>query len=414
MQVRVSPRKKVAAQNEPKKRTPKNRSDYPSTNVSSPVRGAPKRSIKSYAYNPDDDEGHRGAALQPPRGKSRVRYDNFVIPDDDDDDDDDYNDFAPVRDAQTTRRWPNQKARSAPITVDERLNGLDDLQKDILRDYMTGAKNAIQDLKFKKGLKFAPFSDVILREMGLNLPINTEEMLAIPSINPEMVKLYGKRFLILIKNTRELFESAGCLPEPIHLLQRAPVEGDEGDEEYEDDDDYEERPADPNHRIEIDLLGESDGDGEGRAQVHGENESVVSMGDYEEDEDDELHTSHHFNHPVNPEVEAFNRRFSQAEAARPNSRPKASSVARPAVAKVGSSRPPYKKKNFRRRSSGGGGDAYAGVKKRGGSKAPGAKRIGGGASGSRKTPSNGAGNRRSGGGAGGGGGWNGIMAMPTM
>jgi bloom syndrome protein len=414
MQVRVTPRKKAAAQKEPKKKAPKNRPDYPSTNVSSPVRGAPKRSIKSYAFNPDDDEGHRGAALQPPRGKSRVRYDDFVMPDDDDDDD--YNDFAPVREAKTPRRQPNQKAHSAPITVDERLSGLDDLQKDILRDYMTGAKNAIQDLKFKKGLKFAPFSDVILREMGLNLPVNTEEMLAIPGIDPEKVKLYGKRFLILIKNTRELFESAGCLPVPRPLLQRAPVEEDEGDEEYEeyeDDDDYEERPADPNHRIEIDLLGESDGDGEGRVQAHAENESVASMGDYEEDDDDELHTSHHFNHPVNPEVEAFNRRFSQAEAARPNPRPKASSVARPAVPRAGSSRPPHKKKNFRKRSSGGGGDTYAGVKKRGASKALGAKRTGG-SGGSRRTPSNGGGNRRSGGGAGGGGGWSGIMAMPTM
>ncbi|KAF2444425.1 hypothetical protein P171DRAFT_414443 [Karstenula rhodostoma CBS 690.94] len=414
MQVRVTPRKKPVTQKEPKKKAPKNRPEYPSTNVSSPVRGPPKRSIKSYTYNADDDEDHRGAAPQPSRGKSRVRYDNdFVIPDDDDDDD--YNDFAPVREARPLPQRSMQKTHSAPITVDKRLSGLDELQQDILRDYMTGAKNAIKDLKFKKGLRLAPFSDTVLREMGLDLPNSTEEMLAIPGINPEMVRLYGKKFLILIKNTREIFTSAGCLPAPKNLLRRAPIE-DDGDEEFEDDDDYEERPADPNHRIEIDLLGESDGDGEGQAQVQAENESVVSMGDFEEDDDDgddegAVHTSHFFSHPVNPQVEAFNRRFSQAEPARPNPRPKASSGARAAAPRAGSSKPPFRKKNHRKRTSG---DGYAGVKKRGSSKAPSAKRASG-AGGSRRTPSNGTGNRRSGGGGGGGGGggWGGIMAMPT-
>ncbi|OAF99685.1 ATP-dependent DNA helicase [Paraphaeosphaeria sporulosa] len=402
MQVRVTPRKKMVAQKESKKKAPKNRPEYPSTNVSSPIRGPPKRSTKSYTYNQDDDEDHRSAALQTSRGKSRVRYDNdFVIPDNDDDED--YSDFAPVRDARPPPPRLKQKTHSAPITVDERLNGIDELQQDILRDYMTGAKNAIKDLKFKKGLKFAPFSDTILREMGLDLPTTTEEMLAIPGIDPEMVRLYGKRFLVLIKNTREIFTASGCLPVPKNLLQRAQSE-DEGSE----DEDYEERPADPNHRIEIDLLGESDGDCEGQPQVQVENESVVSMGDFEDDDEDEtVHTSHFFSHPVNPDVEAFNRRFSQAEPARPAPRPRA-----PNAARVGSAKQPFRKKNYRKRTSASG-DAYAGVKKRGSSKAPSAKRPGG-AGGSRRAPSSGAGNRRSGGGGGGGGGgWSGIMAMPT-
>ncbi|KAL5414700.1 hypothetical protein PMIN03_013106 [Paraphaeosphaeria minitans] len=398
MQVRVTPRKKTAAQKEPKRRAPKSRPEYPSTNVSSPIRGPPKRSIKSYTYNQDDDEGHRSVAPQPSRGNSRVRYDNdFVIPEDDDDED--YSDFAPVREARSLPR-PNQKTHNAPITVDERLSGLDELQQDILGDYMNGAKNAIRDLKFKKGLKFGPFSDTILREMGLDLPTSTEEMLAIPGIDPDMVRLYGKKFLALIKNTREIFTASGCLPVPRNLPRRAQF-----DDQGPDDDDYEERPADPNHRIEIDLLGESDGNGEGQPQVQAENESVVSMGEFEEDDDEEetVQTSHFFSHPVNPDVEAFNRRFPQAESARPAPGPKA-----PSAARAGSANPHLKKKNYRKRNSASG-DAYAGVKKRGPSRAPSAKRASG-ASDSRRTPSNGAGTRRSGG----GGGWSGIMAMPTV
>lgn len=398
MQVRVTPRKKAVVQKEPKKKAPKNRLEYPSTNVSSPVRGPPKRSIKSYTYNQDDVEANRRAAPQPSRGTSRVRYDNdFVIPEDDDD-----SDFEPIREARPLPQ-PKQKTRSPAITVDERLSGLDELQLDILHDYMAGAKNAIKDLKFKKGLKFAPFSDTILREMGLDLPISIEEMLKIPGIDAEMVRLYGKRFLILINNTREMYISSNCLPAPRHLVRRPQFGGEDGDEES-DDDDYEERPADPNHRIEIDLLGESDGDGHGQSQVQADNESVASMGDFEEDDEEEtVHTSRFFNHTVNPDVEAFNRRFSQAEPARPAPRSKA-----PSAARAGSTKPPFRKKNFRKRASG---DTYAGVKKRGSSKAPNARRASG--AGSRKPPSNGSGNRRSGGDGGGGGGWGGIMAMPA-
>lgn len=408
MQVRVTPPRKKAAVLEEgrKKKATKNRSECPSTYVSSPIRALSKRNIKSYTYDQDDVDDHQRAAAQSTRGKDRIRYDtDFVIPDDGDDD---YSDFAPVRDAKPLKRTKSKKP-SAPITVDERLTGLDDLQQDILADYMTGAKDMIRDIKLKKGVRYAPFADTILREMGLDLPSNTEEMLAIPGINPEMVRLYGKKFLPLIRNTRDMFASAKRLPVPRHLLRRGAAE-----EEYGSDEDDDERPADPNHRIEIDLCDESDG--EGAVQAQAENESEVSMGDFEEDDDDDelVHTSHHFSQSIDPDVEAFNRRFSQGGAPRANARPKAPSTTRPATPRAGSAKPSFRKKNYRKRSSGNFGDSYGGVKKRGASKAPNARRSGGT---SRKAPSGGVGNRRSGGGSGarggGGGGWSGIMAMPT-
>ncbi|KAF1970345.1 hypothetical protein BU23DRAFT_538037 [Bimuria novae-zelandiae CBS 107.79] len=411
MQVRVTPRKNPVRRKEPKKTAVKVRPEYPSTNVSSPVKVKAKKNLKQYTYDLDDGEDYYSAAPHPVRGKNRVRDDGDLVVADNNDDEDDYNDdsdFAPVRDARPPPQRTQRKSRSAPITVDERLAGLSDLQKDVLSDFMKGSKSMIQKIKMDKGLGFAPFSDTILREMCLDLPRNTDEMRAIPRINPEMVSLYGKLFLKLIGNARALFTDMGCLPEPRHLVGRAPVDEDE----YEDDE--EERPADPNHRIEIDLCGESDDD---QRPVPPEDESVVSMDDFEGDEDDDgmIHTSHHFNHQVNPDVEAFNRQFSQAEATKPNPRQRAPSTGHAAAPRAGSSKPPFKKKGgYRKRASGSfGKTSYGGVTKKAASKPPAARKSGS----TKKVATSGAGSRRPGGGSGaaGGGGtvWSGIMAMPT-
>lgn len=408
MQVRVTPRKKTAGRKETKNKTVKSRPEYPSTNVSSPIRPT-KKNTTHYTYGQEDESDYYGAAPHPTRGHSRVRYDDDIVLAEDEDDED-YNedsDFAPVREAKPPRQRTKQKTHGASITVDERLAGLNDLQKDILSDFMKGAKSLIQKIKLDKSLRFAPFPDTILREMCLDLPQNTEEMLSIPGINAGMVKLYGKSFLKLIKNSRAIFSETGCLPEPRHLIQRGRAF--QGEEAYDEDD--EERPADPNHRIEIDLCGDSDDDYQ-EAMV--ENESIVTMDDEDEDDDDgAVHTSHFFNHQVNPDVEAFNRQFSQAEATKPNPHSKASPAGRSTAPRAGSSRPPFKKKGgYRKRNSGNfGKSSYGGVSKRGGSKAPAARKPSG-ASGARKTNSGSTGNRRPSGG-GGNSAWNSIMAMPT-
>lgn len=420
MQVRVTPRKKIVGRLEPKKKATKPRAEYPSTNVSSPIRPTLKKNLKHYIHEPEEEEDYYGAAPHPTRGASRLRYDNdFVVADDDNDGD--YNedsDFAPVREARAPAKHTKQKSSSVPITTDRRLAGLDDLQKDILDAFMKGAKSLIQKIKLDKGLKYAPFSDTILREMYLDLPSNLEKMRSIPNINPESVDLYGKLFLKLINNSRDILKEAGYVPEPRHLVGQAHSFE---DEDYYDEDD-EERPADPNHRVVVDLCGDDSGDEQYEAQI--ESESVVTMDDYVDDEDDEtVHTSHFFDHQVNPDVEAFNRQFSQVEATKPNARSKAQTATRSAAPRAGSTRPPFRKKGgYKKRASGSfGKSSYGGVAKRGASKAPTARKATdtGGPSGTRRAPSGGASSRRPGGGGGGGtgdgggAGWSSIMAMPT-
>jgi len=418
MQVRVSPRKPKAKAKEPKKKatkSTKSKSDYPSTNVSSPVRPVAKRNIQDFMYGGDeDDDDYYAEAPHPTGGKTSRGYkdDEFIVPDDSEDD----RGFGPVRIAKSLRQAkPKSKLPTAPITIDERVSNLSDMQRDVLRDFMEGAKNMIRDIKMKKGIRNAPFSDTILREMCLDMPRNEAELLAIPGINPEMVQQYGKIFLRLVKHSTQIFGDDPPIPKNMLSKSRRVVEVTEEDEEDEENQEL----MDPNHVNVIDLC-ESDEDVEEAVEV----ESNYSLGDDDDEEDDELHVSHHFDQPADPRVEQFNSRFTQIEAGKPNSRPKTTTVkpaaSRAAGAKFGTSK---KKGPYRKKGSGsfGRGGSYAGVSKRGSSKTAGSSRKSGslGRAGSRTAGSGaGAGSRRppAGGSGGGGGtasGWGPIMAMPT-
>ncbi|KAF2685868.1 hypothetical protein K458DRAFT_300377 [Lentithecium fluviatile CBS 122367] len=399
MQVRVTPRKPKPK--EPKKKaakTTKSRADFPSTNVSSPTRPAPKRNIQEYLYGEgdDDDEDYYAEAPHPTGSKARkgCKNDGFVVSDSDDD-----RGFRPIRVAESLRQT-KPKALTAPITIDERLANLTDFQRDILSDFMEGAKNMTRNIKIKKGMRNAPFSDTILREMCLDLPKNEEELLAIPGVNPEMVELFGKTFLRLVNKAKGIFGDNPPVPKNMLSKCRRVMQ------DEEDDNDEDQKPLDPNHQNVIDLC-ESDDE---PAQAGVESESDYSMGDFDDEGDEELHVSHHFNQQADPRVEQFNSRFSQIEAERPNPRPKAAAAKPSAFRGAGSKSGSFKKKGaYRKKGSGsfGRGGSYAGVLKRGGSKAAGSSRKSGSFGGAKKT---------TGSGAGGGDlavGWGPIMAMPT-
>jgi bloom syndrome protein len=401
MQIRVSPRKPRFAEPMPKKKATKSRTEYPSTNVSSPIRAAPKRNLSDFVYNKNEDGDSHYETSRPNRTKKRQVYhkDGVIVSDDED------AEFVPVRKAESRQRAGvgKNKALGPPITVDERIAGLNEFQNDILNGFMNGAKEMIRSIKIKKGLRQPPFSDTILREMGLDLPGNADEMLAIPGINPDMVKLYGNPFLQLVDNSKKMFADMGETPLPRNQLSRRPPH----QRIIEDEDEDEDEPMDPNHRNVIDLCSDDDGDGSAEAD---DTESFYSCGDLDDDDfddgdDGELHFSHHFNQPIDPSVERFNSRFSQAEAEKPNARPKAPVASKPATSRGGKAGAFKKRGATRRRgsSSFGRGGSYGGVSKRG------SRKSGGSAAPSRR-PGAGAG---AGGGGGGGGGWSTIMAMPT-
>ncbi|KAF2129924.1 hypothetical protein P153DRAFT_431010 [Dothidotthia symphoricarpi CBS 119687] len=392
LQVRASPRKTKAK--EPVAKKPKKqRSDCPSTYVSSPVR-APKQTIRQYTYNQDDDEedeAYYDKPRHPTRNqKARAREVN--------DNDSDVAEFAPVRVAKPVKAT-KAKGLGVPITVDQRTTGLSDVQRDILRDFMEGAKATRTYIMNEKGHRGNPiFTDTVLREMGLELPSDLDEMRAIPGIRPEMVDMYGRRFFALIKNTR------GCYGDEAPVRKYLPARRTQVVHEVSDDDDDEYgQPEDPNHRVVVDLCA-SDED-EVPAAV--EDESDYSYDD-DDDDDGAVHTSHHFTQHADPEVEAFNRTMTQLQA------PTSASTTKAPASRSGSKAPGagYKKGRFARKSGSFG--KPSGVRKRTAGKSS-SSRASGGGSGPTRRPTGGGSRKGGGAGAGGnqGGQWASIMAMPT-
>jgi bloom syndrome protein len=295
-----------------------------------------------------------------------------------------------------------------PITVDERLAGLTELEQDALRDFVDGAKSLRQDLMTKNGHRQAIFSDTILREMGLRLPTDLEDMKSIPGIRPEMVDRYGRKFMLLVDNTREMYGGNAPAPRGRAPPRQAVVEG-LSDDDFEEEDD--EQVYDPNHEDVIDLCGDSDDEVPPPAE---ESESDYSYGG-ESDDDGSEHRSHHFTQPLDPEVEEFNNRLTQTMAANAA----AAKATAPKRASKASSFGPKKRGSYRKSSGSTGGKPYwAGVKKRASSKATSSKapvvskRAAAGGGGGFRRGGTGAGAGAAGG-EGGGNGWSGIMAMPS-
>ncbi|ORY11984.1 hypothetical protein BCR34DRAFT_564343 [Clohesyomyces aquaticus] len=376
LQIRMTPRKSAAPKpvtKKKKKQPAPGRTEYPSTNISSPIQAPSKQCIQQYVYQEDNYfEEHR------PHRRDRGNYnpDGFVVPDGEDDEDD----FEPL---PPKRSKALQKVRSlgTPITVDERMAGLNEFQRVIVDGFVREARTIAERILIKKNLRKKPFSDTIFREMALDLPTTEDELLKIPGINPEQVRLYGNRFIALAKNTRV-------------------IHGDDLAEEQ--------RPLDPNHRLIVDLTVEGDEEEEEEPATDETDYSDSALGEFDE-HDVEL-TSHHFDpEPRDPEVEAFNKRMEEKESKRTAASTSSRGVNTSKSSSRGSSkgRGEFSKSNYRRKSGGGGSKFSAGVSKKGGAKKTNGRRGPGGIGGSGR-PSGG--NSR---GSGGGGGWGNIMAMPT-
>ncbi|KAJ4990783.1 ATP-dependent helicase SGS1 [Stagonosporopsis vannaccii] len=388
LQVRASPTKAPVR----KKPTRKRQTDYPSTNVSSPIR-ATKRKIQDYAYqqqHSDSDHEH----FAKPRHATRDQKSRSRHPENFDDE------FAQVRVAKAPRAAKQAKGLGKPITKDERMVGLDEVQQDILHDFLNGAKRLRQDLMTNNGHRQTIFPDTILREMGLCLPRNEQEMKAIPGVIPEMVDRYGRKFMLLINNTRDM--CGGVAPAPRNRApQRRAAAEEVSDDDYEEEDD--EQVFDPNHQEVIDLCRDSDDDVPPPAE---DCESNYSYGDSEDEE--ALHRSHHFTQPLDPEVEAFNNRLTQTISANAAATKATASKRAPKGSSSG-----VKKRGSTRKSGGSSGrGGFPGVRKRASSKAAGTKTS--------AAPRRAAGGvpRRAGAGAGGtsgcrDNGWSAIMGMPT-
>ncbi|GAB7343602.1 hypothetical protein MBLNU457_1603t1 [Dothideomycetes sp. NU457] len=163
------------------------RSEYPlSTNVSSPIQRTVKRKANgtnSHANGYEKD----GFVLSDPED------DNFVNEDSDADSDG----FAPIREAGS-RRGTNKRPLGQPITVDEKLDALDEIHRDVLENFVQEAKAATQKIMSKRGLRNPPFTDTQLRLMAIEWPSTKAELMKLPDIDQFKVGTYGDQFLQML------------------------------------------------------------------------------------------------------------------------------------------------------------------------------------------------------------------------
>lgn len=239
-----------------------------STNISSPVKGH-KRLLAQYQYTGSDEDGEDHFDEIPQDRSSRnikrlskgYQKDDFVASDhiDPDDFEDDDEIFAPVRVAGRPQR-KRQKSLPPPITIDEKMQSLNEIHRIIVDDFVLNARRESKKLLLARNLRAAPFTDTMLTEMAIRFPKDKQELLQIPHIDPDKVELYHKQFLSLVREWEQRY----------HTLR----------------DQEEDRPDDPNHQNVVDLLTSDDEDAGGTA--HGLESSQEEQSSYFHQPDDQV------------------------------------------------------------------------------------------------------------------------------
>ncbi|KAJ5835647.1 hypothetical protein N7447_001673 [Penicillium robsamsonii] len=201
LQVRASPNSKAKAKSKPsgaaqKKKSGNSGSDPQSTMVSSPVQAAQDRRLDRYQYT-DAPAAHLSAG-------------------------EDSDGFEPIRTTGKSRR-ANTREMGPPITSDQKLDRLDHMHRVVVEDFQEHAKIMLQDLVVKKGLRCQPFSDQVLRDIGISFPKNLAELSVIPGIDKDKVQRYGRQILGLVDNAKRRYlemtqeaETSGIVPDPNH------------------------------------------------------------------------------------------------------------------------------------------------------------------------------------------------------
>ncbi|CAG8974441.1 hypothetical protein HYALB_00004137 [Hymenoscyphus albidus] len=268
--------------------------------------------------------------------KASTRY----IPDDSESDD-----YGYTEDAFNHISKPKRASRASsrplgpPITTDDRMRDLPEMHRFCITDFVQAAKAQDERLRNRDGHRKPYFTENNFRDMAINWTVTESAMLAIPGIDQEKVRLYGKKFIPLIKSAHESYSD---------MMQAG-----------------HNQDMDENHQIVIDLVDSDD----------------EETDEEEYDDDDMSQTEEHSHFFVPREVEEFNRSLAPTSSSRDSSRPAAARQQSAAPAKVYKGNSTVRGRGGRggkrapRNSTGSSsGRSYAaGVSKRGGARSRGKK-----------------------------------------
>ena len=119
--------------------------------------------------------------------------------------------------------------------------GLNETHQHILNTFVEEARKAIGQISLSKGLRQKAISDTLLHEIAMQFPQNATELQRISGMNDELFQSFGPVLLRLIKMAYNNYEA----------LLRA----------------QEDRPEDPNHREVVEIVDDSDCEGEPQDDV---------------------------------------------------------------------------------------------------------------------------------------------------
>lgn len=219
-----------------------------STNVSSPITGRARREGRRTAV---DDDSEEEIAFEASESVPRAQ----MQPEDPELWDESVDDEAlmsvardrmppppPPKRKVSTR--PHKKARTLgePITADDQLAGLTTIQSEIMQNFVDVATSHFNKKMKENGslTRMAPFSQGMLREMGIKFPLTLEDLYAIPGIDQDKARFWKDDLFELIYQAQSFYRnSMGQTMDPNHQITIDLVTDDEEDlgpeDDYDDD-----------------------------------------------------------------------------------------------------------------------------------------------------------------------------------
>jgi bloom syndrome protein len=119
-------------------------------------------------------------------------------------------DFEPIREARRRSAFSSARPQlGPPITRDQRIDeaNLSKIHRNLIPHFVIAAKKIEEKIRNEKGRRKTIFNEENLREMVINWTITVNEMLEIRDINKDYVKAFGPRFLPLIQDYHDRYES---------------------------------------------------------------------------------------------------------------------------------------------------------------------------------------------------------------
>lgn len=250
IQVDDGPRKssKSGAKKGTKKGKEKATATMQSTYVSSPVE---RRRGRGNIVRDEDDEDDEEEDY--PMTANGYRADDFVVGDDEDDEDafdppPQHRPPKPPRSkASRTSKTPSRKA-GPPIPADTSTDNLEEIHRDMIESFVREAKTWEEQLRNKKGLRKALFTEHAFNQMALAWPTTIDQLKRIPGIDAKQVQDHGAKLLRLIQPYHDTYQAmAASLPQNSHpaahhaldqdivdLISDEDLMGEDDDEEHED------------------------------------------------------------------------------------------------------------------------------------------------------------------------------------